>query len=181
MSARSPLLISALLLFCTNLQAITLAEFDQDALAVPQRVEARFKQGITAQDKLQGQALFKAGLKRGSLSKQRDFGPVVKEFCASAVSYPTAHALTLCAQATAYFGKSQASKLAGASRKEYLERSLNYLNGVLASALTAAKYTDVSAKELQNIQTASQCTAQYVATRKKQNACKPLTWLGINY
>lgn len=180
MLARLPLFRSLLLLFCTNLHAISLAEFDQDALAIAQRVEARFKQGITEEDKLLGQSLLKAGLKHGPLPRQRDFGLAVKDFCASAVSYPTAQALALCAEATAYFGKSQASKLSGAAQKEHLEKLLNYVNGVLASALVAAKYTDVAAQEHQHIQTASQCTAQFIATRKKQYACKPLVWLGLN-
>jgi hypothetical protein len=180
MLARLLWFLSVSLLVCSNSQAMTLAEFDQEALAQPQRVEARLKQGITPEDKLLGQTLLKAGLQHALSSDQRDFGPFVKDFCASAVSYPTAQALMLCAEARAYFDKSMASRLSGVHQKDYLEKSLNNLSGLLASAEIAIKYTPVTQKELRAVQTASQCTRQFLIKRKSQQTCPPLVWLGLH-
>jgi hypothetical protein len=154
MLACSTWFASALILASSVADATTPVQFDQNALAAPLRVEARLKEGVTYEDKLLSQSLLKGGLKRGPLHKQRDLGPVVKEFCASAVRYPTAQALMLCAEAHAYFDKSMVSRLSGTQQKDYLARSLKYLSGLLASAETATKYTAVTDEELRKIQAA---------------------------
>jgi hypothetical protein len=179
MSARSPWFASALCVLCAAAGAQTQAQFTQQDLPIPARVEARLKEGVSAEDKKIAAALLKGGLRRGPLTRLHDFGAVTKELCGSAVYHPTAQALRLCAEASARFDRMMTGRLAQGEREEHLNGSLAHLDGLLASAVAATAYSAMTARDKRALTAERQCVAAYIEGRQLRAHCAPLKWLGV--
>ncbi len=172
----------ALLLFasqavCLSAKAMENAPvMQQSELLEPATVAAWLKENASKADKVASKTFFDAGVKQ---RKQRRLGPAVKSFGASALYYPTPHALNQYAAVT-LVALGELRRRDGDARSSEV-RDLGYVERLYRSVLAADLVLHtMTAEERQKARENAECLAIYVQDRPALVTCEPLRlYLGM--